>query len=162
MRWVIDANVIFDFAAGDLLDDLFRLPWEFCTLDLLLATEILRPPAPRLVALGLVVHTLPGEQLVEIITLRQTYLALSQPDVAAFVLARGLGVGLLTGDGRLRGLAESFGIEVHGTLWLLDELVHGQFITVAQARTGLTAMQNAGSRLPDHEVQARLRRWGRG
>jgi hypothetical protein len=158
---VIDANVIFDFAAGDLLDGLFRLPWELCAPDLLLATEILRPPAPRLVALGLVVHTLSGEQLVEIVTLRQARPALSLVDAAGFVLARHLGVGLLTGDRRLRGLAETSGIEVHGTLWLIDELVERCIIPEAQAAAGLKTMLAAGSHLPHDEVQARLRRWER-
>ena len=124
---MLDAGVVFDFAAGDLLDALFRLPFAFCTPDLL-TVELKRPPATLLVQLGLEVETMPGESLVEIIALRSGYSALSLNDVAAFVLARNLGVGLLTGDRRLRALAEQSGVEVHGTLWLLERMITHELI----------------------------------
>ena len=157
MRWVLDAGVVFDFAAGDLLDALFRLPFAFCTPDLLTA-ELKRPPATLLVQLGLEVETMPGESLVEIIALRSGYSALSLNDVAAFVLARNLGVGLLTGDRRLRALAEQSGVEVHGTLWLLERMITHELIAPSQAVAALDAMLGAGSRLPAAEVQKFKRR----
>ena len=90
MRWVLDANVVFDFEAGGLLDDLFRLPLAFCTPDLLLRYEIIRPPVERLLRLGLEERGLTGDQLLEIIALRQEQPALSLSDVSAFWLARHL------------------------------------------------------------------------
>ena len=157
MRWVLDAGVVFDFAAGDLLDALFRLPLTFCAPDLLLV-ELKRPPATLLVQLGLEVEALPGESLVEIIALRSGHPALSLNDVAVFVLARNLGVGLLTGDRRLRALAEQSGVEVHGTLWLLDELITHELTAPSEAVAALDAMLKAGSRLPAGEVQKFKRR----
>jgi hypothetical protein len=72
-----------------------------------------------------------------------------------------MGAGLLTGDRNLRELAQMSGIEVHGTLWLLEELMTHRLITFTQASTGLDAMRRAGSRLPVGEVLGCLRRWER-
>jgi predicted nucleic acid-binding protein len=104
------------------------------------------------------VETMPGEFRVEIIALRSGYSALSLNDVAAFVLARNLGVGLLTGDRRLRALAEQSGVEVHGTLWLLERMITHELIAPSQAVAALDAMLGAGSRLPAAEVQKFKRR----
>ena len=67
--------------------------------------------------------------------------------------------GLLTGDRNLRDFAMAEGIAVHGTLWLLDELVVCRIITPFEAKTSLEAMQRSGSRLPHDEVLNRLRLW---
>lgn len=161
MRWVLDANIIFDFVAGGLLDDLFRLPLAYCAPDLLLRDDIEHPPVERLRALGLQEHSLSGEQLVEIIALRQQHGALSLADISAFWLAWHLNIGLLTGDRRLRALADASGIEVHGTLWLLDRLTTEGLIGLTQAETALQSMETAGRRLPRREVQAILQQWRR-
>jgi predicted nucleic acid-binding protein len=126
----------------------------------LLVIELKRPSADHLTRVGLVVYTLTGEQLIEIVELRGTYSALSLPDIATFVMAQALSIGLLTGERRLRELAQVAGIEVHGTLWLLGELLRHGFINHAQACAALQAMLHAGRRLPKTEVSNLRLRWG--
>lgn len=157
MPWVLDANIPIDFAVADLLDVLFRLPLELHTTDILFA-ELKRPPGAILVGLGLQVYPLSGAQLLEVISLQQRYSRLSRSDLSAFVLARDTGAGLLTGDSRLRELAQAAGIEVHGTLWLLEALMTHRLLAAAQLSAALNAIQAAGGRLPLGEVKDLIRR----
>lgn len=83
-------------------------------------------------------------------------------DLFAFVVARAEGAMLLTGDGALRELAESEGMAVHGTLWMLDELVRRAVVRPEQAADGLERIIKYGRRLPERECRRRIRRWGGG
>ena len=54
---------------------------------------------------------------------------------------------------------EELGVEVHGTLWVLDQLVETGLISRAEACVGLQRIVDAGSFLPEEEVTVRLTRW---
>jgi hypothetical protein len=64
---------------------------------------------------------------------------------------------LLTGDGRLRTAGQTESIDVHGTLWLIEQMVKARTITVKQAEAGYAKMREAGRRLPWGEVDQQLR-----
>lgn len=66
---------------------------------------------------------------------------------------------LLTGDGNLRKTARNAGIEVHGSLWLLDLLVEQMIINTNRACEALTDLMNINSRLPKQEYEARKNLW---
>ena len=68
---------------------------------------------------------------------------------------------LLTGDGSLRALARRQKIEVHGVLWVIDELrVHA----ISATETLLKALQSMAKdptvRLPQRELAAYIKRYG--
>ncbi len=69
-----------------------------------------------------------------------------------------MGTSLLTGDRHLREAATQEGVAVHGTLWLLDELVRLGTIVPLQA-AALEHMLAHGRRLPQDECQKRIERW---
>ena len=72
---------------------------------------------------GLVAPDPPFEQVAEALALRTHYPSLSLVDCACLVEARHRdNAVLLTGDRRLRRLAEAAGLCVHGVLWIVDEL----------------------------------------
>jgi predicted nucleic acid-binding protein len=81
------------------------------------------------------------------------------PDLAALLLAQLEEAILLTGDGALRSLAEGNGIEVHGMLWVLEEMIQEGVLVSARAVRALETMLENGSRLPEAECRACLRRW---
>jgi predicted nucleic acid-binding protein len=54
----------------------------------------------------------------------------------------------LTGDAALRQAARDHGVEVHGTLWIVEQLVRAGILSAVRARTAFDAMREAGSRLP--------------
>ncbi len=68
---------------------------------------------------------------------------------------------VLTGDGLLWTFAKESGIDVHGTLWLLDMLVGQGILTRPNAIQALQRMTEQKRRLPRAEVQKRIREWGK-
>lgn len=69
--------------------------------------------------------------------------------------------GLLTGDRELRHVAEERGLEVHGVLWVLDQLVEHGLLAPRAARRSLRAMLDQGAWLPADECEKRFSRWRR-
>lgn len=57
----------------------------------------------------------------------------------------------------MRTLAESEGREVHGTIWLVEQMVTAGVIKPKRARQAYDAMRKAGRRLPWEEVDDQLR-----
>jgi predicted nucleic acid-binding protein len=162
MRLVVtDANIIIDLAAGDLLDEAFRLvDVEFCTPDIIYVEEL----ADRygvLPALGLKVVSQPAEDVHYVEVLRRRYPRPSTNDLFALALARSLNCPLLSGDRSLRIAAETEHVEVRGTLWLVDTLLRSSRINLERAVAAYAAMRKDGSRLPWDEVDAQLKRWRR-
>lgn len=68
---------------------------------------------------------------------------------------------LLTGDGRLRKQAERDNLEVHGALWLLDQLVEHSIVEAHHAADSLRQMLHHGARFPHDAYQVRLATWAR-
>ncbi|MBE0467410.1 MAG: DUF3368 domain-containing protein [Candidatus Desulforudis sp.] len=66
---------------------------------------------------------------------------------------------MLTGDKDLRTAAQDEGIVVHGTLWVLDQLVEQHAAPPHEIAAALKRMLQKGSRLPRLECEKRLRRW---
>ncbi len=157
-RCVLDTNVPIDFHWGEMLEALFALPFDFLAPDVVVA-ELEVPDGQELLALGLRSLSLDGEQVSEVMTLAARHRRPSVNDLFALVLARTRGATLLTGDRALRDLAEAEGVDVHGTLWLLDELVRLKVATPWEASAGLNLMLDHGSRLPERESRLRIRRW---
>lgn len=160
MRVVVtDANIIIDMAAGTLLEEMFRLSgWEFCIPDVLYVEELLEHHA-NLPALGLKVLAQPAEVVDQIAHLRLRYRALGTNDLFALTLARSLGCALLSGDGPLRKAAGAEGVEVRGTVWLMDALLGAHLVTVDEVAAAYEAMRRDGSRLPWADVEGQIERW---
>lgn len=161
LRCVLDTNVVIDFDTGGCLDALFALPLVLTVPDIIIADEYLSVDAEHLKALGLQVDSLTGPQVMDIIALGQQYVRPSRYDLAAYVLARDLSAILLTGDGSLRTLAKTTGVDCHGTLWLLDHIVSGGIAPAPQMAAALQRMLDSGSRLPKAACDQRLKRWQR-
>ena len=64
---------------------------------------------------------------------------------------------LLTGDLRMRKLAKAEGRTVHGTLWLVGELVRTGHIKTARARRAYDAMRAADRWLPWDDVERQIK-----
>jgi len=157
---VIDASLWIDLEKAALLDEAFRLPVRWAAPDMVV-DELAQPPAEEVLARGLQSVELSGKQIQEVRVLREKYRAPGTEDLSALVLAKSLGTTLLTGNRHLREAAEAEGVSVHGTLWLLDELIDQDIIDEQGAAQALEAMLAEGSRLPPDECERRLRQWKR-
>src|SRR6185295_16262968 len=139
-------------------DLVFQLPLSLQAHDVIVA-ELESPDGATLVGRGLQARELTGNQVLEVVRLAGRYLRPSRSDLFALVLARSQGATLLTGDRHLRSAAESEGVKVHGTLWLLDQMVETDLLERREAIARLLRMVQAGRRLPTAEVERRLRIW---
>ncbi|QYZ78230.1 DUF3368 domain-containing protein [Methanofollis formosanus] len=155
---VIDTNVLFDAVAGEYLPDLFRLECIILTTDIAVH-EVKTIPFMDLHNLGLKIQDLSGEQILEMVELRERYPALSMEDISVMVLAQHTGAFLLSGDGPLRKAARQEGVTFHGTLWILDNLVARRILLPRRAAEAIEMMQEKGSRLPGEECERRIREW---
>jgi uncharacterized protein YacL len=155
---IVDTSVLIDLRIGQIAEPFFALPYTFASPDFIIAE--LDPAAAQLVIdLGLRNAALRGAQITRIVQLRAQHRRLSVPDLAALLLAQLEEAILLTGDGALRSLAEGNGIEVHDMLWVLDEMIREGVLVSARAVRALETMLENGSRLPEAECRACLRRW---
>ena len=156
---VFDTNVLIDLYAGGVLRPTFLLPIVPVVPDVLIA-ELIEPDGRLLLDLGLARMELPGPQVERVYDLAVLHRRISSNDLFALVLAEMLGATLLTGDRNLRQVAQGRGVPVHGTLWLLDEMVSSGVIPRLLGAQALKRMLNRGSRLPGVECQKRIRQWG--
>ncbi len=157
-RFVLDTNILVDLHHGELTEAFFSLPYQFLTPDVIVE-ELVTPEGESLLKFGLRQVELAGQQVLDVITLRARERQVSTNDLFAWVLARDENATLLSGDRRLRRLAEQKRVPVHGLLWVLDEMVSLGVIPPAQAEAALTQMRACGARLPEDECEQRLRRW---
>lgn len=165
MLLISDSNIFIDMIAGELLDQMFHLPETFAVPNVLYEEE-LSEQHPELLDLGLVRLGLKGEGVAEAIALGAVCTgrdAPSQNDLIALMLAKQEQALLLTGDRRLRRLAEQRcdTIEIRGTIWLVQRLVEEDLIVPTDAAIAFDKMRLGGSRLPwTTEVARQLRGWG--
>lgn len=155
---VVDANILIDLHIGGLLREFFRLPFRLVAPDVIIA-ELYDPNGEMLTEHGLQSEMLSGAQVQEVASLVARHRRVSTNDLFALVLARTLKAMLITGDRRLRQIAVQQGVVVHGTLWVLDEMVRLKVVAPPQAAQALEQMLARGSRLPQAECQRRLRQW---
>ncbi|WP_269152308.1 hypothetical protein [Photobacterium damselae] len=99
---------------------------------------------------------LSGENMQTVAELRERYSDPSFYDCLALVLARVEQCELLSGDGDLRRAAIREGVQVRGTIWIVERLIIDQIITPEKARRAYERMQEAGSRLPWNDAYRRL------
>ena len=165
MRIIIsDSCCLIDLRKVALLQTFVSLPDEILIPDVLFEEELLRfTPAEkeRLIQMGLQVTSIPGAGVARAQVIQRENPALSIHDSFAFVLAeRNPGCILLTGDRRLRVLAETETIEVHGVLWAIDELYQASLATAEKLYHALRLFERDQTvRLPQRELRARIRHY---
>lgn len=157
--YVSDTNIWIDFRNANLLTQLFKLPFAICCTDFVLE-ELKDFDHEVLLKRGLVVETMDEAATARLFGLMADQNNSSLADVSCYLLAQDTGRPLLTGDGRLRRQATRDGLQVHGALWLLDQLLENHVITEREAEAALQEMLRHGSHLPQSECHSRLLKWG--
>jgi predicted nucleic acid-binding protein len=159
---VNDANILIDLLKINLLDIFFQLEFEFQVTDIVFS-EIQEDNAGDLESFvdngNLKKQVFSFEDLIQIQLIEVDYPALSIADCSCLYLSQKCDATLLTGDGALRRIATQQEIEVHGILWLLDEMITNELITKTEARVKLLQLMELNPRLPANECQKRLKSW---
>lgn len=156
---ISDASIIIDIGAGGLLPEMFGVPGLVFHVPDVLFEEELKDQLGMLPDMGLRVEAQAPEAIAYVQDLSRRYRGPSTNDLFALALAHTLGCPLLTGDRALREAATAEGVEVHGTLWLMEAMWDAGLITVDRARAAYAAMREQGSRLPWGLVEEQLQRW---
>lgn len=152
-----DANIFIDLEMSDLTAQIFALPYQFAVPDVLFEQE-LRAQHADLLDLGLLMLELAGETMPQVFELRARYSKTGAMDCIALALAEQEHCPLLTGDKALRAAAEAEKVAVHGTLWVVEELIRHHVIDMERAYQAYAAMEEAGRRLPFKDARRRLAR----
>lgn len=161
---VNDTNIFIDLHSVGLLEEMCRLPYEIHTVDFVVA-EIADADQRRifdgLVARGEIsVDGFTADEVIEIVEEHSSVSGnLSIPDCSVCYFARKHNVPMLTGDRRLRRYAEEQSIEVHGILFIFDELVRQDIISTSMAADRLEELFAINARLPKAEIRERINRW---
>ena len=125
-----DTNIWLDFNAISRIDLPFRLPCTYIMYKEALRKEIISPSEllDGLQKRGLIGVDLTIEEFFYADELSKKYVKLSGYDRTALAVAKFRNIPLLTGDNPLRRAAEKEGVEVFGTIGLLDKLYDGDYI----------------------------------
>lgn len=157
---VSDTSVLIDLDRAGLIERIFSLPYEFAVPDLLFQSELQAWGITDLRSHGLRVEELTSDEVRAAVRLKRERDVLSTVDTFAYCLAQGRGWVLLTGDGELRTLAEQNKLEMHGALWIFDELERCAICTMEDLHAGLIAVRtHPRCRLPTREMNVRLKRY---
>lgn len=157
---VTDTNIWIDLDNGEILLSVFNLPFKFITSDFAVQ-EFVKPTWKMLENLGLETLPIESERMQELFQLKLIHHHLSLIDLACLTLAQTLKTDLLTGDKRLTKLAHDRGINVHGLLWVIDQVLDYKIISQELALIALQKMLNKGARLPLLECQKRFKIWSK-
>ncbi len=158
MRVLIsDANIIIDMEDCSLTAQMLKLPYQFLVPDLLYASE-LEEHHPELLDQGLEIVELSSETMLRAYNLEQQYRKPSINDCFALAAAEQERCPLITGDGALRKAALNENVEIHGTLWVMEEMVINQLITVDDAAAAFERLKEQNCRLPWSDVSKLLER----
>jgi len=152
---ISDANILIDMKVGGIIEAMFRLPFSYATPEILFNQE-LQAYHPELPDLGLKLLELEPAGIQRVVELGESYTGVSSNDLAALVLAEQTKSTLLTGDNRLRQVSIEQNIDVHGTVWLVEETLVAKEISIDQAKVAYQLMEEDGSRLPTEDIKKQI------
>lgn len=168
MRLLVnDANILIDLIELGILPHFFALEYEFYTTDMVLGELYLHQQETLLPYIDngeLIVEEVSPDDLVEIFQIMALRPTLSDKDCSAFHQARKRQATLITSDNTLRKFAIDQQLEVHGHLWVFDQMVEAATISPKRASEKLTELCeiiNPKLALPNHECSKRIRKWNK-
>lgn len=162
---VKDANVFIDLEVMGILDLWFQLEIETITSTLVVQEleegrhfqALAYVESERIASLS--------SPLEPVFALRERYTGISVTDASVLHLAIEHHALLLTGDQKLRTVAEAQTVECHGSIWVLDQLVKEKKLlgpVAAEKLFALLALTGKRKRfLPRKSAEEHISRWRR-
>jgi predicted nucleic acid-binding protein len=153
-----DTNILIDFIELDLLPDFLKLGFEFHTTDFVL-NEMVRTVQKKQIKQfesKFIIRGFEGAELLKLAEIQNTYRSLSIEDVSVMELSDELAGILCTGDKKLKNIAESRGIEVHGILWVIEQMVGEGLIAKKQAIENLERLKIINSMLSSELINKQI------
>lgn len=158
-----DANVLIDLIGIDLLELALDLPFRMATTDLV-RREIEDPEQAHVLTsciergkICIITSTI--QEMNVIASSAEKYTCLSLADCSVLYHAIDLEGIVISGDGKLRKEAKAQHVEVHGTPWILSQLVKITDINLSVAIEKMERLMEINPRLPHMECQELLQAW---
>jgi len=155
-----DTNLWIDFMEVDKLSWPFLLPYVYLMSKETMDNELLYPRGLRekLIDLGLKETDIEIKELYMVEEFISRYKRLSKADCVALAIAKNRKIVLITGDKNLRLAASSEGVDIKGTLGIMDELLQGAHIKVSDYKKTLKSfLSRKNNRLPVTEIEKRIK-----
>ncbi|HEU5078732.1 MAG TPA: hypothetical protein VFT72_05940 [Opitutaceae bacterium] len=160
---VQDANVLIDLELAGLFDPWFQVGIETHTTSLIrLELEAGHHDQTLAYFTGGQIHEhgLSFAELSEVARLERAVGSKARfNDCSVLFLARKLDAMLLSSDKALRQAAQTRHVEVHGTLWIMDQLIERKLISSVTAAAKLQFLLSRERFFPRTECEARLKKW---
>lgn len=162
---ITDVSVFFDLYNIKVLPEFFALDWEIMTTDFVY-NEILHAEQKDTFEVfersrRLKIVTTSAEEIEQILEAEFSTGLLSFKDKTIFWKALQLNATLLTSDRRLRKEAKQNTIEVHGSLWVLEQLIVAKLISKKCAVAALNLLKQTNKRLPLKLVEELMKKWSK-
>ncbi len=157
-----DANILIDLLKTGLFDHCMSLEYRFITTDIVffeLYEEQQERIQPHITTGCFTIISITDPALQEITTLNSEESRLSLQDCSALYFALENNYILLTGDKKMRTVANKKMIECYGIFWLFDQLVEGAIINKKEALHFLDLLKQVNRRLPADEIEKRINSW---
>ena len=163
---VNDTNVFIDLFNVGLLEGFFSLPWEVHTTEFVLL-ELTRDGQRDAISQyednGLLhIPVFDESAMPDVIELYQQHMNktnVSLTDCSVWYYAKYNSYTLLTGDRKLRNVSLLDGVEVHGIIYVIDQLVEEGILAKRIAISKLRQLGKSKPRLPQDEIEKRIIKW---
>jgi predicted nucleic acid-binding protein len=157
---ITDTNVLFDVVKIGALPEFFSLDYEICT-TIFVIEEIKTSPQRKLLetfirAKKLTVFEFTGEEIDEIENSSTVTDLKRFTDKSIIWKSLQFNCTMLTGDKKMRVIAEKMGLEVHGSIWVIDELINKDLISGQRTILLLEKLMVTNRWLPRNEIEKRI------
>jgi len=159
---VHDANILIDLVDAGLFETWCKTGLEMVATDLV-RHEINHPKQRQIldncVKRGILkIETLDTDALTEVVVCAGQN-KISIADASAYHIAIRLKAILLTGDQKLKGVAETAGLETHGVIWVFEHLIAVKLLLPVEAAERLEKLLKQGSFLPRPVCEDCIKKW---
>jgi len=163
MRIIVsDSSSLIDIRKGRLLRAFLNLPYELVVPDAMINDELLSfsKGEVSLMRRKMTVANLGSDDMSAVHAAQRDTSALTLYDSMALVIAESAEDAiLLTGDRRLRAVAEAAHIRCHGVLWVVEELMNLDLASRTELIDALKAWkEDSLVRLPPNEIERLVNR----
>jgi len=159
MILINDTNIWIDLKHVNLVEEVFKLPFEIGVPDILFNEELMDRDGELLLKNNLNIIEMTPEELLETGELLNSTTGVSFNDLTTLVISANRNYTLVTGDGNLRKIALSKNVNLRGSIWILDQLVENNIISKPRGVKACKDFLSGGRRLPIGELKKRIEIW---
>ena len=161
---VSDTNIFIDLMSAGGLSAFFSLPWEIHTTAMIIGEfnepEQLKEINTYISEGKLIIDEVHEEDLEKIEQQASGHShRISRPDYSAYHICLLKGCMLLTGDRRLRLRAEENGVEVHGVIYIFEQIVSKGLMLPNEVMPLVENLFSNNRRLPKKELEKLRNKW---